>query len=53
MLMVLKVLQYNFQGMNRLFDVERQTKSFGQRFGSEDIVDAVTSLMVLEDDVSK
>ena len=39
--------------MNRWFDVERQTKSFDQNSRSEDLVDAVTSLVVLESDVSK
>ena len=39
--------------MNKWFDVEYQTKSFGQRSGSEKIFIVVTSLMVLEDDVSK
>ena len=39
--------------MNRWFNVEIQIKSFGQNSGSEDLVDVVTSLMVLEYDVSK
>ena len=52
MLMALKVLQYNLQGMNRWFDIKHQTKYFGRRFGSEKPADDVASPKVLED-VSK
>ena len=38
-------------GVNRWFDVKHKKNSFGQRSGSKDLVDVVTSVMVLEYDV--